>query len=654
MNRRDFFSAVPYTGYSLIVLADSLAAGQAKPAPVDQIRGRMEPLVPVKALGNTLAGEPHMTLVDLETDFLVAGGGLAGVCAAIAAARRGAKVILVQDRSRLGGNSSSEVKMHVVGANSRHKGWREGGILEELRLLDAVNNPQRSWELWDLALYDKAVSEPNLTLLLDTTLYSAATKDGRITEVMARCDRSEHLYRIRAKLFCDSTGDSRLALESGAEMRTGREARSEFGESLAVEQADNETLGSSILFTSRHYDRPMPFTPPSWARKITKEHLRHRPIRWWEYGYWWIAWGGDKDTIRDHERIRFELLSIVMGVWDYVKNSDEYPESASWAMDWVGFLPGKRGSRRIVGDYILNQKDLETGGRFEDAVALGGWPMDDHPPGGFDRSEIRPNTAVHTPDVFNIPYRSLYSRNVQNLFMAGRNISCSHMAFTSTRVMATCAVVGQAAGTAAALCLEKGVAPRELYRNKALLGQLQQNLLRDDQTIKGLTNQDPLDLARRARVTASAEEGEARAANLTDGHTRDYPLKPSGKQVHHWAAKMNGGEPWIELRWDRPQKISSVQIVFDTGFDRILTLTSQNNFNQGVIRAPQPETVRDYTVAVRRRGAAEWTEAASVRGNFYRLRRHTFPPVEAEAVRITVHATNGDDAARIFEVRAYA
>ena len=219
--------------------------------------------------------EPKMHLVNLDTDLLVAGGGLAGVCAAVSAARHGARVVLVQDRSRLGGNSSSEVKMHVVGANQHtsRPGWREGGILEELRLADAVNNPQRSFELWDLLLYDKVVSEPNITLLLETALYSAAVKNSRITEVMARCDKSENLYHIRAKIFCDCTGDSRLGLEAGADMRSGREARSEYDEPLAPEQPDNRTLGSSVLFTSRLYHEAMPFTAPSWARKVNRQQL---------------------------------------------------------------------------------------------------------------------------------------------------------------------------------------------------------------------------------------------------------------------------------------------------------------------------------------------------------------------------------------------
>lgn len=653
MKRRDFFSALPFTGYSIVVLADRLPPAPHQPAPLDEIRARMDSLVPPAASRQTAPAEPRMGLVELETEFLVAGGGLAGICAALAAARHGARVILVQDRSRLGGNSSSEVRMHVMGANSQHPGWREGGIIEELRLADAVANPHRSWELWDLLLYDKLVSEPNIRLLLDTTVYAARTQDGRIVEVLARCDRSELIYRIRARLFCDATGDSRLALEAGAEMRTGREARSEFGESLAPEKADDETLGSSILFTARRLDHPVPFTPPAWARKVRREHLRLRRITSWEYGYWWIEWGGNRDIIREHERIRFELLSIAMGVWDYIKNSGDHPSSANWALDWVGMIPGKRGSRRLIGDYTLTQHDLMNGGRFEDAVAIGGWPMDDHPPAGFDRDDLKPNVAVPTPSVYNIPLRALYSRNITNLFMAGRNISCSHVAYTSTRVMATCAAVGQAVGTAAALCVARGLTPGQLYHDKAALRDLQQILLRDDQTICGVSNEDPADLARRARVRASAELPPACAANVIDGHTRDYPLKGGQREVHHWAAPMAGAEPWIELAFDQPQQISEVQITFDTGFQRMLTLTAQDSVNRNIIRGPQPETVRDYVLEARAADGS-WRELARVTGNFQRLRRHRFATVQTSAIRVRVQATNGDPNARIFEIRCYA
>jgi len=638
VNRRDFFQAAGLGTYSLIVLAGESAA-QTLPPPrdFDAIAPKDAPFAPA---------EKHMRLVELEADVLVAGGGLAGACAAIAAARHGARVILVQDRSRLGGNSSSEVKMHVVGANNHNgrPGWREGGLIEELRLADAVNNPQRSWELWDLLLYDKVISEPNITLLLETTLYAASVTGGRITEVAARCDKSEHLYRIRAKVFCDCTGDSRLGLEAGAEMRTGREARAEFGESLAPDQPDNRTLGSSILFTSRLYHNPMPFTAPAWARKVTKEQLIHRPITSWEYGYWWIEWGGDKDIIADSERIRFELLSIVMGVWDYIKNSGAFPDSRHWAMDWVGMMPGKRGSRRLLGDYILKQQDLMQGG-FPDAVAIGGWPMDGHPPEGFDRPDLPPNTVLKPPEVYDIPLRSLYSRNLANLFMAGRNISASYVAFTSARVMATCAVEGQAIGTAAAQCIERGLLPRELARDPKQVARLQQALLRDDQSIKHLRNQDQLDLARTATVSASAESGEAKAALVIDGVTRNLPDRHGDPaEIHLWAAP---APAWIELRWPRPQRIRQVQLTFDTGFKRQLTLTAQESQNVNLLRAPQPETVRDYRILCGGRTLAE------VQGNFQRQRRHTFDAVETDSLRVEVTATNGDPEARIFEVRCY-
>jgi hypothetical protein len=511
-----------------------------------------------------------MAAVDLECDLLVAGGGLAGVSAAIAAARHGVKVVLVQDRSRLGGNSSSEVKMHVVGANC-HKGrpgWREGGLIEEFRVEDAARNPQRCFELWDLMLYDKVVSEPNITLLLETTLYSARKKGDRIESVVARCDKSETLYRIRAKLFCDSTGDSRLALEAGAEMRSGREARSEFNETLAPETADHQTLGSSILFTARDYGKPMRFTPPSWARKVTKEHLRMRRFSSWEYGYWWIEWGGHIDPIRDNEQIRHELLSIAMGVWDYIKNSDEHPTAANWALDWLGMMPGKRASRRIVGDVMLTEPDLLQMRDWEDAVAIGGWPLDDHPPGGFDRSDLPPNIVKKPAEVYDIPLRALYSRSLENLFMAGRNISCTHAAFTSTRVMATCAVTGQAVGTAAAVCLDHGLLPRQLHRDKARLRELQQALLRDDQTIKKLSNKDAADLARRARITASHETADGPARNVVDGSVR----KISSGESHYWAAEPGPDGAWLQLAWDKPQRISQVQLTFDSGFQRELTM----------------------------------------------------------------------------------
>jgi hypothetical protein len=288
-------------------------------------------------------------------------------------------------------------------------------------------------------------------------------------------------------------------------------------------------------------------------------------------------------------------------------------------------------------------------GDFDDAVAIGGWPMDDHPPGGFDRADLPPAVQVKTPEVYNIPLRSLYSKNVGNLMMAGRNISATHVAFTSTRVMATCAVIGQATGTAAALCARHGLAPRELAGDKERVAELQQTLLRDDQTIKGGRNQDPRDLARQARVAASAAHDDSPAENVNNGYNRSIP----GKFTNRWATEVSLDGAWIELAWDRPQTLGEIQLTFDSGFQRELTLTASDSINKGIIRAPQPETVRDYAISYRKAEQGPLIDLLTVEGNHRRLNRHRFPAIEAQAIRVHVRATNGDPLARIFEVRCY-
>ena len=269
--------------------------------------------------------------------------------------------------------------------------------------------------------------------------------------------------------------------------------------------------------------------------------------------------------------------------------------------------------------------------------------MDDHPPSGLDRFDIPANTTLRTPEVYNIPLRSLYSKNIRNLMMAGRNISATHAAFTSTRVMATCSVEGQAVGTAAALCVRYGILPRQLAADEKRLSELQQTLLRDDQTIRDLRNEDSRDLARQARVTASAERDHAQAAFVINGYVRDIP----NRELNHWAGKMGPEGAWIELAWDKPQRIREIQITFDTGFQRQLTLTASDSAGKGIIRAPQPETVRDYTISSGGRNLV------TVKNNHQRLNRHRLDPFDAQSIRIHVTATNGDDYARIFEVRCY-
>lgn len=654
LNRRRFLQSIggasaASLGYSVLVRADDLVA--PAPSAVAPTIPHFDRIAPTEPLKNRIAGEPNMALVDLECDLLVAGGGMAGICAALAAARHGAKVILVQDRSRLGGNASSEVRMHIVGADhhGNRSGWREGGILEELRLENAMRNPQHAWELFDFMLYDKVVSEPNITLILDAFVYGAEVQGGKIASAAVRSDKTEHLYHIKAPYYADCTGDCRLGLEAGAKVRMGFESRADFNEPLAPEAAGTGTLGSSILFTAKDYGKPMAFTPPTWARKVTKEHLKFRGISSWEYGYWWIEWGGHIDAIRDNERIRFELLSIVMGVWDYIKNSGDKPESTNWAMDWVGMIPGKRASRHLEGPHILTQQDcMSLSPSFDDAACIGGWPFDNHPPSGFDDPEIPPYVSVKIAEVYNIPLRSMFSVNVDNLFMAGRNISNTHVAFGSTRVMATCAVEGQAIGTAAALCKQQGLLPKDLAADKERLRDYQQVLLRDDQTIKNVKNEDPKDLARAATVTASSEVEGSKAANVINGWVRDM----EGQWTNRWGGEMGPEGAWLDLNWDAPHRISHVQLCFDSAFHRQLTLTEQFSARKNQVDGVQPELVKDYAVSVKTAPEATWTVVAETRDNHQRIRRHDFEAVDAVAVR--VHVTGVYEGyARIYEVRCY-
>lgn len=587
----------------------------------------------------------------LETDFLVAGGGLAGVCAAIAAARNGSRVVLVQDRSVLGGNASSEIKMHIVGADCHGSkpGCRESGIMEELRLEDALRNPHRCYSQWDLLLYEKVKMEPNITLLLDTDVVGAAVENGVIVSARAVRNPTEDEFLIRAKFYADCTGDGRLGVEAGADYHVGREARSDYGETLARDVADRQTLGSSILITGRQYDTPQAFIAPSWIRKFQKADFKHRPIGSYEYGYWWFEWGGQLDSLKDNESIRHELLRIALGVWDYIKNSGEHPGSANWALDWVGALPGKRESRRFLGPHVLKEQDVLGGRVFEDQVAYGGWAIDIHPPSGVDVPDEPPYTPTRFGHLYSIPLGSYHSRNIGNLFFAGRNISATHVAFASTRVMATCAIGGQAIGTAAALWREAATNDIRTLATKENVSALQQALLKDDAWLLAVANADPADLARSAKASASSEIRPA--ANVVDGVTRD--LKAvwgpwSSDSAHGWESAALPATLVLEL----PSAVSirEIHLTFDTHFEKELILSmSDHHTRKSAPRAAQPETVKTYRVRVDGKVVVEET------GNYLRKRVHTLAaPVVGRKVELEVLATNGARTARVFEVRLYA
>lgn len=472
----------------------------------------------------------------LNVDLVVVGGGVAGAVAAIAAARLGMKTVLFHNRPVLGGPSSSECCVNSDGscvngaAEYVNRNARETGIIEELKL-EAKYRSAVGWsQHWSLVLREWAERESDLQLFLNTEVFEVEMSGNRIIGVSARTIGSETMLKVFAPQFIDCSGDSFLGFAAGAEYRIGREARGEFGESMAQEVADSKTMGSSIAFRAMDIGHPIPFKAPEWAVKFPSDEslpFRHHDNP--RSGYWWLEYGGELDTIADNEKIYRKLLSILYGVWDHVKNGGDHGAD-NYVINWISAIPGKRESRRLMGDYILTQKDVTQHPDFADTVAYGGWPIDLHPPEGVFSSSHPGSTPPFTfPGVYPIPFRCLYSKNIDNLMMAGRNISVTHVALGTTRVMATCALCGQAAGTAAFLTRKYQVPPREVGMKH--IAELQELLASNDIALPLNKNKIPGNIAFCAEVVASStmrlKTGDAvRALPLIAASSKDEIFDP--------------------------------------------------------------------------------------------------------------------------------
>lgn len=434
-----------------------------------------------------------MKQIQHRADICVIGAGLSGMCAAIAAARHRSSVILVNDRPVLGGNCSSEIRMWPLGAHGSNT--RETGIFEEIVLENMRRNPFRTYPIWDSVLYDIVQKQDNLTLILNCSIQDAKVteeSDGnRIHSVTGWQLTTYQYHTITADIFLDCSGDSILAELSGAKFRKGREAREEFSEEAAPLEADPQTMGNSCMLQARETGQRVPYIAPSFARDISEQDLTGRNHNMKDLrgnNFWWLELGGDRDTLNDCEEIRDDLVALSYGTWDHIKNKEGH-DADRWDLEFAGWLPGKRESRRYEGGHILTQNEVAAGGKFEDIVAYGGWKIDDHPPKGFNNFAI-PTRYFDCPSPFGIPYRCLYSVNVKNLMFAGRNISVTHAAMAASRVMATCAILGQAAGTAAHLAKHYQLDPKDLYEQsvseKNYIAELQQLLMQDDCWLPGL------------------------------------------------------------------------------------------------------------------------------------------------------------------------
>ena len=563
-----------------------------------------------------------------KVDLCVVGGGLAGTLTTIASARNGAKVLLMQDRPVLGGNASSEIRMWVGGAHGKNN--RETGIIEEIMLENLYRNPYRIYSIWDSILYEKAKFEDNITLLLNCSCNDALMDGNIIRKIKGWQLTTETWHTVEASLFADCSGDSILAPLSGAEFRMGQESSHEFNEDIEPEIADKKTMGMSCLIQARETDSPKKFIPPSWAYKYkSDDDLPYRGHDVRNSNFWWIELGGEQDTIHDTEEIRDELLKVAFGIWDHIKNYGDHGAD-NWVLDWVGFLPGKRESRRYVGDYILTQNDVRAEGRFDDIVAYGGWSMDDHHPGGMNWKG-QPTIFHPAPSPYGIPYRCLYSKNINNLLFAGRNISATHASMSSTRVMATCAVIGQAVGTASAIAIKYGLSPRGVYQEK--LKELQQTLMDDDCYLPWKVREIP-DLSKSAKLSAS--EGDPSA--LRNGIDR-----PVGDADNGWTGKIGS---WIEYSFISPQEVNEFRFIFDSDLNRKpLNMPCNYPLNPQFASVPEIMTKSFRIDFLDDNGV--WQTLCQENNNYQRLVRIK-KSVKTKAVRFIPLATWGSDNVHLF------
>lgn len=558
-----------------------------------------------------------MKTITYKTDLCVVGGGLAGLCCAVAAARHGIKVVIVQDRPVLGGNSSSEIRMWVGGA--RGKDNRETGIIEEIFLDNFYQNPTHKYALWDSVLYEKVMCEENITLLLNTSCMNADTEHNEITSITCWQSNAETFHKIESTYFADCSGDSILAPLSGAHYRYGREAKSDFNETIPPDVADRQTMGMSCLFQIRQTDHKTEFHPPKWAYKYESDDDLPETVHHNGDNFWWIETGGTGDCIHDTDACRDELLKICYGVWDHMKNYGNH-DVDNWELEWIGFLPGKRESRRYVGQYTVTQNDVEAGGRFDDIVAYAGWSMDDHFPAGFYHRGSHPTIYHPAPSPWGLPLRCMISENIKNLVFAGRNISVTHAALSSSRVMATCAILGQALGTAVAAAVKNGIRVESVN-----VDELRQTLMDDDCFIPGHRRNVP-ELTKGAQCNCEIlrnglERGEE---NVWIGHNGDV----------------------AEYILNSKQYVNEIRLVFDSNLNRnYYNMPCNYPLLQPKFKLPDT-LIREYLIEIFEDDKI--TQTLHITDNHQRLVKHKIGR-KTDKVRFTPVKTNGCETFRLFE-----
>lgn len=398
-----------------------------------------------------------------SVDLIIAGGGIPGVCMAISAARLGLTVALIQDRPVLGGNNSSEVRVHLAGRMNLGLYPKLGDVVSEIGPRRGGNaQPGDYYE--DARKIEAVKAEKNVRLFLNTRALGVEKEGSRITAVVGRNIETGQETRFVAPLVADCTGDGVIGMLAGAEYRYGRESKDETGESTAADKADSQTMGSSVQWYSREAQTPVSFPDIVWGIAFNDKNCERVKM-----GEWTWETGMNYHQISEFERVRDYGLLVVFSNWSFLKNHSAHKaEYAKSRLEWVAYVAGKRESRRLMGDLVLKEQDLVDKVSYPDATACTTWTIDLHYPDpkntknfpGAEFKSIAKHKAIYP---YPIPYRCLYSKNIENLFMAGRNISVTHVALGTVRVMRTGGMMGEVIGMAASLCKKYTCSPRDVY-----------------------------------------------------------------------------------------------------------------------------------------------------------------------------------------------
>ncbi len=396
-------------------------------------------------------------------DFVVVGGGVAGMCAAIAAARTGSRVALIQDRKVLGGNNSSEIRVGLGGRLNIGLYPSLGYLLNEFAPVTKGN--ARTADIYeDEKKLAAVLAEKRITLFMGYRVTDVAKKGDRITSVVATDVVNHSRIRIFGRLFADCTGDANLGVMAGAEWSMGREAKSRYGEESAPDSADTMTMGASLQWYCLEDSVARPFPDIDWGLKLDEQSVQ--VVR---RGQWYWEVGMRDDQIADAERIRDYGMYVAYSNWAYLKN--RYSKREDYAcsyLGWVSHVAGKRESRRIIGEFVLREQDLKNNVIYPDGSASTSWYIDQHYPDPenslrFPGQEYLSCGHLDPMGFYPIPYRCFYSKDIVNMFMAGRDISVSHIALGTVRVMRTTAMMGEVVGMAATICRRRRCLPRDVY-----------------------------------------------------------------------------------------------------------------------------------------------------------------------------------------------